>query len=97
MLRKYKPCIFDECTFSCEWWGGNQIFRNDGDIGKKKKKYLLKLNNQKIKDTFNWKPVWNIEKAVEKTVEWTKSYINNEDIIECTTNQINEYLKQKGD
>lgn len=58
---------------------------------------LLKLNNQKIKDTFNWKPVWNIEKAVEKTVEWTKSYINNEDIIECTTNQINEYLKQKGD
>lgn len=58
---------------------------------------LLKLNNQKIKDTFNWKPVWNIEKAVEKTVEWTKSYINNEDIIKCTTNQINEYLKQKGD
>lgn len=58
---------------------------------------LLKLNNQKIKDTFNWKPVWNIEKAVEKTVEWTKCYINNEDVIECTTNQINEYLKQKGD
>ena len=44
-IQFHKPCIFDECTFSCEWWGGNQIFRNDGDIGKKKKKYLLKLNN----------------------------------------------------
>ena len=53
MLRKYKPCIFDECTFSCEWWGGNQIFRNDGDIGKKKKKYLLKLNNKTFNSNIN--------------------------------------------
>lgn len=57
---------------------------------------LLKLDNQKIKDTFKWKPVWNTEKAVEKTVEWTKAYINNENIREVTDKQINEYLKTMG-
>ena len=60
---------------------------------------LLKLDNTKIKETFEWKPVWNIEKAVEKTVEWTKTYINNQDVTACTDNQIKEYFKQtnKGD
>ncbi len=53
---------------------------------------LLKLDNQKIKDKFNWKPVWNIEKSVQKTVEWTKMYIDDKNIIEYTDKQINEYI-----
>lgn len=33
---------------------------------------FLKLNCDKLKDTFSWKPVWNIHKAVEKTVEFSR-------------------------
>ncbi|RAP43528.1 MAG: CDP-glucose 4,6-dehydratase [Methanosphaera sp. rholeuAM6] len=57
---------------------------------------LLQLDNLKIKKVFGWNPIWNIEKAVEKTVEWTKTYMNDEDITECTDNQINEYIKERG-
>lgn len=53
---------------------------------------FLKLNSNKIKNTFNWKPHWGINKAIEKTVEWTKIYQKGEDINKCMDNQINEYL-----
>lgn len=56
---------------------------------------FLKLNNNKIKETFNWKPTWNIEKAIEKTVEWIKVYLNDENITQCVNNQINEFFSEK--
>ena len=55
---------------------------------------FLKLNNQKIKDVFGWRPTWNIKEAIEKTVEWTNAYINNEDMKEYTSNQIDEYQRR---
>lgn len=56
---------------------------------------FLKLDNTKIKQTFNWKPTWNIEKAIEKTVEWINVYLNNENITDCVNNQINEFFNKK--
>ncbi|MBQ3904237.1 MAG: CDP-glucose 4,6-dehydratase [Eubacterium sp.] len=49
----------------------------------------LKLNNDKLKSTFGWKPIWNIETAIEKTVEWTKAYFNGEDMSAVCEEQIN--------
>ena len=54
---------------------------------------FLKLNNNKIKQTFNWQPTWNIEKAVEKTVEWIDVYLNNGNVVDCVNNQIDEFFK----
>ncbi len=54
---------------------------------------LLKLNNMKIKETFGWNSIWNIEYAIQKTVEWTKVYLDNKNIEKCTDNQIKEYAK----
>jgi len=56
---------------------------------------FLKLDNNKIKKTFNWKPTWNIEKAIEKTVEWINAYLNDEDIINCVDKQIDEFFNKK--
>ncbi len=53
---------------------------------------FLKLDNSKIKQTFGWQPTWNIEKAIEKTVEWINIYLNNGDIVKCVNNQINEFF-----
>ena len=55
---------------------------------------FLKLDSGKVKKTFNWKAKWNIEKAIEKTVEWTKVYANDEDIIKCTNRQIDEFFEK---
>ena len=53
---------------------------------------FLKLDCSKLKSTFNWAPHWHIDKAIEKTVEWTKCYLEQGDIRKCMDSQIEEYL-----
>lgn len=53
---------------------------------------FLKLDCSKLKRTFGWSPKWNIDKAVEKTVEWTKIWNSGGDVRECMDNQIREYI-----
>ena len=53
---------------------------------------FLKLDCSKLKRTFGWSPKWNIDKAVEKTVEWTKNQNSGGDVRECMDKQIREYI-----
>ncbi len=52
----------------------------------------LKLDCSRIKNTFGWKPVWNLETAIEKTVLWTVIYAGKGDIPACMDMQIKDYL-----
>lgn len=56
---------------------------------------FLKLDNSKIKRTFGIRNVWNIEKAVEKTVEWTKAYFSGEDIVKVTEDEIRGFWEER--
>lgn len=84
----------DLATLFCDKWQENLRWVNKSEIDAHHEANFLKLDSTKIKNTFNWQPKWGIEKAVEKTVEWTKVYSNNDDIIECTNNQIDEYFME---
>lgn len=53
---------------------------------------ILKLDISKATSLLNWKPIWNIEKAVRKTIEWYKSY-KKRDIYHLCEKQINSYVK----
>ena len=53
---------------------------------------LLKLNCDKIKKTFNWEPKWNIDKTIDKTVEWYIAYLNGDNIKSVMDKQINEFI-----
>ena len=53
---------------------------------------FLKLDCSKLKKTFGWSPKWNIDKAVEKTVKWTKIWNSGVDVRECMDKQIREYI-----
>lgn len=55
----------------------------------------LKLDCSRLKTIFGWKPKWNIEKAIEKTVEWTKCWISESNINACMDLQINEYISKR--
>lgn len=55
---------------------------------------FLKLDCSKLKKTFNWKPKWNIETAIEKTVDWTRVYVNGGDISKIMDEQICEFLRK---
>lgn len=53
---------------------------------------FLKLNCAKLKSTFHWAPVWHIDDAVAKTVEWSKAYVLGEDATAVMDRQIKEFL-----
>jgi len=76
----------------CNKWGDGQSWINKF-IGGPHEANFLKLDCSKVKKTFNWRPCWNIETAVEKVIDWTKIYIAQGNIEECMDLQINEFLK----
>ncbi|NRT37020.1 CDP-glucose 4,6-dehydratase [Clostridium beijerinckii] len=75
----------------CKKWGGNMSWEDKFISGPHEANYL-KLDCSKIKNKFGWKPRWDIETAIEKTVEWTKCYMKQMDIDECMNEQIKEFF-----
>ena len=53
---------------------------------------LLRLDINKAKNELGWKPVYEVNQALEKTVEWYKNYYQKtQDMREYTLNQIKDY------
>ncbi|MCR5484533.1 MAG: CDP-glucose 4,6-dehydratase [Clostridiales bacterium] len=76
----------------CSEWGEDLKWKKESDADAPHEANFLKLDCSKLKSTFGWRPVWHVDKAVKKTVEWTKSYLFGRDIHETMNNQINEFL-----
>ena len=56
---------------------------------------ILKLDCSKQKATFDWKPHWNLDTAIEKVVEWSKCWMQGGDINTCMDKEIDEFLNIK--
>lgn len=54
---------------------------------------FLKLDCSKLKTTFGWHPCWDLEKAVEETVRWSKCYLDGGDVRKCMDVQIERFLR----
>lgn len=74
-----------------KYWQEDLKWINKHDGGPHEANFL-KLDNSKIKKTFGWKPTWNLDKAIEKTVEWSKGWIASQDVREIMNKQIKEFL-----
>ncbi len=89
-------------TLFCQKWNqktGQRInWRCEQDGGPHEAGFL-KLDCAKLKKTFGWKPVWNVEKAMEMIVEWTVTFRDGKDIEGMMNEQIREFLKcgERGD
>lgn len=76
----------------CKYWNGLEwINRSDGGPHEAN---FLKLDCSKLKKVFGWKPRWNVEKAVEKTVEWSKVYFDGGSVADCMDEQIQEFFER---
>lgn len=73
-------------------WGGNLKWINRYDGGPHEANFL-KLDCSKLKKTFDWKPRWALETAVEKVVEWSKCMLEGGDIRNCMDRQIAEFMR----
>lgn len=76
----------------CRAWGGGMRWENHGGGGPHEANFL-KLDCSRLKSTFGWKPRWDVETAVEKTVQWTKVYLAGGNIPECMDQQIREFME----
>ena len=75
----------------CNVWGNGLTWKSLS-VDLPREANYLKLDCSKIKSVFDWSPHWNIKAAVEKTVEWTKTYQNKGDLVECMGQQINDFM-----
>ncbi len=76
--------------FFVKHWGEGTSWINRYDGGPHEASFL-KLDCSKLKNTFGWKPHWNLDKALEKTVEWSKCWIQGGDVRSCMDSQIKEF------
>lgn len=76
----------------CDKFGNGMEWRNVSEKNAPHEANFLKLDCSKLKKTFGWSPVWSIEQAVEKVVEWTRAYLDNENVSEIMDRQISEFI-----
>ena len=62
----------------CRAWG-NDLKWIDRHDGGPHEAAFLKLDNTKIKNVFGWSPRWHIDECIQKTVEWTRVYLDDKD------------------
>lgn len=84
----------DLVTLFCDKWNratGNCIRWLDRYDGGPHEASFLKLDCSRLKKTMGWSPRWNVETAVEKTIEWYDAYFSQRDISACMEKQIQEF------
>lgn len=72
-------------------WGEGLKWVNQYDGGPHEANFL-KLDCSRLKSRFGWRPHWDLEKAIEKTVEWSKAWQAGEDVRAVMDRQIKEYI-----
>lgn len=93
---EYEDCITTGALVDifCEKWGEDSEWINKHDGGPHEANFL-KLDCGKLKETFDWKPNWDVKKAIEKTVEWYKAYRDKKDIVLCMNSQIKDFIETR--
>lgn len=82
-------------TLFCGKWKSlteqETIWKNVYDSGPHEANFL-KLDNSKLKKTFDWHPVWNVERAMEKVVEWTAAYMGKADMYKVMCEEMEAFI-----
>jgi CDP-glucose 4,6-dehydratase len=54
---------------------------------------FLNINSSKAQSRLGWTYRWDLETALNKTIDWYKAWLDHEDLISITNLQIDEYEK----
>ena len=78
-------------TLFCQAWGHGMTWENRSEANAPHEANFLKLDCSKIKTTFGWKPRWHMQEAIQKTVEWSKVWMDGGDVPAVMRKQIREF------
>lgn len=78
----------------CSMWGEGMCWKNCAEANAPHEANFLKLDCSKLKATYGWTPRWHIFDAVAKTCEWTKVWLNGENVPACMDQQIAEFMEK---
>ncbi len=78
--------------YFCKFWAGSTWHTQVQKKALHEAKFLM-LDCTKIKQTFNWHPLLNVEEAVRLTVELSQALANNHDYKHVLFSQIEDYAK----
>lgn len=79
----------------CRTWGG-VTWESCAEAYAPHEAGMLKLDCAKLKTVFGWRPRWNIQQSVEKTVEWFKAWLGGGDTSGIMGRQIRDYWEAGG-
>lgn len=93
-----EDCIMTEelvKLFKKHYIGDFNYIIESSNIANEKESHLLRLSNEKIKKTFAWEPLMNIDTAVFETVDFFKKQQDGMEVQKIMDEQINKYLSNK--
>jgi CDP-glucose 4,6-dehydratase len=72
-------------------WGTSLNYRIIGSESDPHEATYLKLDISKARQVLNWNPKWNLDKSLDKIIDWYRSYQVGENMREVSLSQITEY------
>jgi CDP-glucose 4,6-dehydratase len=87
-----KDCVETQTLVSlfCDCWQDEAFWETESN-NEFKEATFLKLDCSLIKSALGWSPKWSIADAVNKTVEWTKGWMQGDNPLDIMIRQIQEY------
>lgn len=77
-----------------KFWNLN-IFQNDPNKVALYEAHLLSLDNTKVKSETSWRPKWDFETTIEKTINWYDRFLQTDDALTLCVGDINNYFREK--
>ncbi|GIP55046.1 CDP-glucose 4,6-dehydratase [Paenibacillus vini] len=76
----------------CKEWGDGASFIADPITDHPHEAHYLSLDSSLARQTLGWKPQWNLDVTLSRTIEWYKAYLQKQDMREFSLRQINAYM-----
>ena len=76
----------------CKYWGEGVTWQDISNNNGPHEANFLKLDTNKIKQTFDWKAKWHIDDCMKNTVSFYKKWMNKDNILEEMNKEIQDYL-----
>ncbi len=77
----------------CEMWGDGAGWTSQTEENAPHEAGFLKLDCTKLKTAFGWRAKWNIKEAVNKTCEFSRAWLNGENVREEMDREIEAFLE----